>query len=104
MATVVSHPHATPRREAGPLPNRPSGIMPVFRGAVSLPPPVKLPPPAKLPLQLARAAQDDDAEWAALIAAAKEREDEAREWEAAIARSKALIAAQEEREWARLRM
>lgn len=80
----------------GALPVRPSGVMPAFRGKVSLPAPG---------LRLAKPVQNDDAEWAAAIALARQRalvEEEEREWAALQARARAL-AAEEEREWAALR-
>ncbi|MET0284635.1 MAG: hypothetical protein ABW352_09205 [Polyangiales bacterium] len=91
----------TPRRPSAE-PVRPSGVMPAFRGKVSLPTP-SLPAPS---LKLAPKVDNDEALWAEALAAAKKRaeqEDEERAWQQAIARAKALTAAQEEREWAALR-
>jgi hypothetical protein len=122
MATAVKEPRTVSSRHEASAPARPSGVMPVFRGTVSLPTPAVVHAPvSKLPpLRLARAAQasglrqatparvlpSDEAEWNAALSAAKQRalvEEEERAWQAAIARAKAQVAEQEAREWAALR-
>jgi hypothetical protein len=101
MAIPATDPRDALPRRPGAAPVRPSGVMPAFRGSVSLP------APARPPLRLAPARElDDDALWSAALVAAKqraEREEEERAWLAAMERAKALVAAQEEREWAALR-
>jgi hypothetical protein len=102
MSSVASNPRALPARRPSGEPVRPSGVMPAFRGKVSLPTPSFTAPPLKLAPKIA----NDDALWAEALAAAKlraEADQEERAWQQAIARARAQTAAQEEREWAALR-
>jgi hypothetical protein len=97
MATAASDPRRDLPKRTGGLPSRPSGVMPAFRGSVAL--------PARAPVRLAPAQPNDDEQWSAALAAAKQRalaEEEQRAWAAAIARARAL-ADDEEHEWAALR-
>lgn len=95
MATVATSPRRDMPRPTAGLPSRPSGVMPAFRGSVSL--------PTQAPVRLAPA--NDDELWSAALAAAKQRaleEEEERAWAAAITRARELVA-DEEHEWAALR-
>ncbi|HEX5661370.1 MAG TPA: hypothetical protein VFX59_29475 [Polyangiales bacterium] len=86
------------------MPARPSGVMPAFRGSVSLPAPPRVAPlnddAAWAAARQRALALQEEHEWAEALARA--RVEEEREWEQAIVRARAAATA-EEREWAALR-